>query len=181
MKRAAAVLATLAALLVMVGVGAGAASASVDLGEVAGELRGDPVYVDTDAERALSEGEIDDLRSAIRSANTPIYIAVLPASAADLAGGDAAEVASQLADAVGGPGTYGVIVGDRFRAGSTELPAGEAADLAQAALDANGDETAAVLGDFVERVGDAAESSGVPAAPARVATTTAGAAGCCPR
>ena len=160
MKRAAAVLATLVALVVMVGLAAGTASASVDLGEVAGALRGDPVYVDTDAERALGEGEIDDLRSAIRSANTPIYIAVLPASAADLAGGDAAEVASQLADAVGRPGTYGVVVGDRFRAGSTELPAGEAADLTQAALDANGDDTAAVLDDFVDRVGDAAGSSG---------------------
>ena len=91
-------------------------------------LRGDPAYVDTEAERALSEGEVDDLRSAIRSADTPIYIAVLPASAADLAGGDLAEVASQLADAVGRPGTYGVVVEDRFRAGSTELPAGEAAD-----------------------------------------------------
>jgi hypothetical protein len=160
MKRAAAVLATLVALVVMVGLAAGTASASVDLSEVAGALRGDPVYVDTDAERALSEGEIDDLRSVIRSANTPIYIAVLPASAADLAGGDAAEVASQLADAVGRPGTYGVVVGDRFRAGSTELPAGEAADLAQAALDANGADTAAVLDDFVDRVGDAAGSSG---------------------
>ena len=160
MKRATAILATLAALVVMVGLAAGTASASVDLGEVAGALRGDPVYVDTDAERALSEGEINDLRSAIRGANTPIYIAVLPVSAADLAGGDAAEVAGQLADAVGRPGTYGVVVGDRFRAGSTELPAGEAADLAQAALDANGDDTAAVLNDFVDQVGDAAGSSG---------------------
>jgi hypothetical protein len=160
MKRAAAVLATLVVMVVMVGLAAGTASASVDLSEVAGALRGDPVYVDTDAERALSEGEIDDLRSVIRSANTPIYIAVLPASAADLAGGDAAEVASRLADAVGRPGTYGVVVGDRFRAGSTELPAGEAAELAQAALDANGDDTAAVLDDFVDRVGDAAGSSG---------------------
>ena len=118
------------------------------------------MYVDTDAERALSEAEINDVRSAIRGANTPIYIAVLPASAADLAGGDAAEVAGQLADAVGRPGTYGVIVGDRFRAGSTELHAGEAADLAQAALDANGDDTAAVLNDFVDQVGDAAGASG---------------------
>jgi hypothetical protein len=165
MKRAAAVLATLVALVVMVGLAAGTASASVDLGEVAGALRGDPVYVDTDAERALSQGEIDDLRSVIRSANTPIYIAVLPASAADLAGGDAAEVASQLADAVGRPGTYGVVVGDRFRAGSTELAAGEAADLAQAALDANGDDTAAVLDNFVDRVGDAAGSSGGSGGP----------------
>jgi hypothetical protein len=160
MRRTARVLATLIALVVMVGLAGGTASGSIDLGDVAGAMRGDPVYVDTDAERALNEGEIDDLRSAIRGADTPIYIAVLPASAADLAGGDAAEVASQLADAVDRPGTYGVVVGERFRAGSTELPAGEAADLAQQALDANGDETAAVLNDFVDRVRDAARSSG---------------------
>ena len=93
------------------------------------------------------------------SADTPIYIAVLPASTADLAGGDAAEVASQLADAVDRPGTFGVVVGDSFRAGSSELPAGDAGELAAAALEANGDDTAAVLDDFVERVGDAAGSA----------------------
>ena len=46
-----------------------------------------------------------------------------------------------------------VVVGDRFRAGSSELPAGRAADLVGEALDADGDDTAAVLDDFVERVG----------------------------
>jgi hypothetical protein len=152
--------ALVATLLSLVGVPAGAASTDVDLAEVAEALQSDPVYVDGSAERALSEGEIEELRSAIRSADTPIYLVVLPASAADLAGGDPAEVASQVADAVDRPGTYGVVVGDSFRAGSSELPAGEAADLAVAALDANGDDdTAAVLDDFVERVGDAAGST----------------------
>ena len=46
-----------------------------------------------------------------------------------------------------------------FRAGSSELAAGEAGELAAAALEANGDDTAAVLDDFVERVGDAAGSA----------------------
>jgi hypothetical protein len=148
-----------ATLLLLVGVPVGAASTDVDLSEVAEALQSDPVYVDGSAERALSEDEIEELRSAIRSAGTPIYLVVLPASAADLAGGDPAEVASQVADALDRPGTYGVVVGDSFRAGSSELPAGEAADLAVAALDSNGDDTAAVLDDFVERVGDAANST----------------------
>ena len=143
-----------AALILLVGLPAGAASASVDLDEVADALRSNPVYVDEDAERALSEDEAADLRSEIRDAGTPIYIAVLPASAADLAGGDAAEVASQLAGAVDRPGTFGVVVGDTFRAGPGDLVAG----LAVEALEAEGEDTAAVLDDFVQRVGDAAGS-----------------------
>ena len=75
------------------------------------------------------------MRDAIRAADTPIYVAVLPASAADAAGGDPAEVARQLSEAVGRPGTYGVVVGDSFRAGSSELPSGEAGQLATEALD----------------------------------------------
>jgi hypothetical protein len=147
-----------AAVILLVGLPAGAVSASVDLDEVADELQSNPVYIDVDAERALSDDEAEDLRSAIRGAETPIYIAVLPASAADLAGGDPAEVASQLAAAVDRRGTFGVVVGDSFRAGSSELPAGEAAELAVSALEAEGDDTAAVLDDFVERVGDAVDS-----------------------
>jgi hypothetical protein len=147
----------LSAALALGAMPAGAAS-SVDLEEVAGELRSDPVYVDPDAERALDADEVEELRSAIRGADTPIYIAVLPATAADLAGGDPAEVASQLAEAVDRDGTYGVVVGDSFRAGSSELPAGQAAELATDALDAGGDDTAAVLTDFVDRVADAAVS-----------------------
>ena len=107
--------------------------------------RDNPVYVDTNAERALADDEVDELRAAIRGANTPIYIAVLPASAADGAGGDPDEVARQLAEAVGRPGTFGVVVGDSFRAGSSELPAGRAAELAAESLSASGDDTLAVL------------------------------------
>ena len=156
-------LAAVIAIVALVAVGGMAAGApSVVTDDVAQALQSDPVYVDPDAERALSAEEVDEVRAAIRSANTPIYIAVLPAAAADAAGGDPAEVASQLAAAVGRAGTYAVVVGDRFRAGSSELPAGEAAELARQALDAQGDDTSGVLVDFVQRVGDAAagESGG---------------------
>ena len=64
-------------------------SGTVDLDDVVEALQANPVYVDAQAERALTDDEIADLRAAIRDAGTPIYIAVLPASAADLAGGDA--------------------------------------------------------------------------------------------
>ena len=149
----------LAASLMVVGLPGRAASASVDFDEVATALRSDPVFVDAEAERTLTDDEMAELRSVIRNADTPIYVAVLPASAADIAGGEPAEVASQLADAVDRRGTYGVVVGESFRAGSSELPEGEAGRLAASALDANGDDTAAVLDDFVGRVRDAAESS----------------------
>ena len=71
---------------------------------VGATLADDPVYIDPNAERALSDVEVDELRSAIRGANTPLYVAVLPAAAADAAGGDPAEVARQLAQAVDRPG-----------------------------------------------------------------------------
>ena len=83
----------------MLGLPVRAATAPVHLDQVAAGLRENPVYIDGDAERAFGEDEAEALRAAIRTANTPIYIAVLPASAADTAGGDPNEVARQLADA----------------------------------------------------------------------------------
>ena len=100
------------------------------------------------------------MRDAVRAADTPIYVAVLPASAADAAGGDPAEIARQLSEAVGRPGTYGVVVGDSFRAGSSELPSGEAGQLASEALGRSGDDTTAVLVDFAGLVGAAASAEG---------------------
>ncbi len=153
-----------AALVIVLSVAAGAAGVARanGLDTVAEELRQDFVYVDPDAERALSTQEADEVRDAIREADTPIYIAVLPESAADVAGGDPAEVARQLSQAVGRPGTYGVVVGDSFRAGSSELPSGEAGQLATDALDSGGDDTTSVLVEFAGLVGGAvaADESG---------------------
>ena len=54
--------------------------------ERAGEtLKLDPVYVGPDAERGISDAEADDLRAQISDDEAgPLYIAVLPESAASL-------------------------------------------------------------------------------------------------
>jgi hypothetical protein len=126
--------------------------------EAAQALRSTPVYVDPDAERAISEGEVERLGEAIREHDAgPMYLALLPASAADEAGGDPEAALRELALAVGEPGTYAAVIGDSFRAGATGgvLPGGAAASLATEALDAQrGDGVAAVLEDFVRRVGE---------------------------
>ena len=132
------------------------------LDDVAAALRSDPVYVDAAAERALSESEAEEVRDAIRGAGTPVYVAVLPASAVDSAGGDAGELASQLASVLQRDGTIAVLAGDSLRAGSGELPPGRAGELVAEALDAGGNDTTAVLVEFVELVGEevASGSSG---------------------
>ena len=112
-------------MVVLVG---GVAAATADLDTVAEALRADPVYDAPEAERTLSADGAQEVRDAVRRADTPVYVAVLPASALDAAGGDPDAVASQLAAAVDRPGTYAVVVGDSFRAGSSELPAGRCED-----------------------------------------------------
>jgi hypothetical protein len=136
--------------------------------EAAGELRDTPVYVDPDAERPLSDSEVAALRDAIREQGAgPMYIAVLPEGAADEAGGDPGAAVREMAISVGEPGTYAGVFGNQLRALATAiLPEGEAGNLADQAVDAErGDSTAAVLNDFVRRVGEAraefiAEGSG---------------------
>jgi hypothetical protein len=129
------------------------------LDKAAEALRSDPVYVDPDAERALSDAEADDLREAIRREDAgPLYVAILPGAAVDEAGGDAEAALREIAVAVDRPGTYGAVIGDSFRAGANGgvLPRGEAGSLATQAFEAKHDDgTAAVLEDFVRRVGEA--------------------------
>jgi hypothetical protein len=153
-------LATCSALLALAGV----AEAQGKLDSAAQSLRSDPVYVDPDAERAISGKEADELRREIRREDAgPLYVAILPAEAADEAGGDSDAALVEIARAVGGPGTYAAIVGDSFRAGATGgvLQSGEAGRLASESLQAEGDQgTMAVLEDFVRRVGDARAGGG---------------------
>jgi len=99
---------------------AAAQSQNGSLARAAEALRSDAVYVDTEAERALTSEEAQRLRAQIRSANAgPIRVAILPERAKDEAGGDASAAAREIAEAVGEPGTYAVIVGSSFRAGET--------------------------------------------------------------
>src|SRR4051812_10214252 len=107
-----------------------AAFAQGEIDAAAEGLRSDPVYVDPDAEAQLSTSEQDELRDRIAKADTPVYIAVLPASAADEAGGSATDVARQVADGVGRSGSYGIVVGRKLIGGpssGTADAAGKAA------------------------------------------------------
>lgn len=125
--------------------------------EAATALRGDPVYVDPDAERALTDAQADELRDEIRSSDVPVFVAVLPADA-----GDPGDVLRRLAEDTGLSGTYAAVVGDAFRATSTDLP--RADELASAAFqDESAGGAAPVLLRFVELVDSA--SSGTSAAP----------------
>ena len=131
--------------------------------EHAGEtLRLDPVYVDPEAERGISDEDADNLRALISDEDAgPLYIAVLPGSAIEEAGGSAAAALKEIAGTVAEPGVYAAVIGNAFRAGATErmLPQGEAGELAQEAIDTKRDAgTTAVLEDFVRRVGNARSS-----------------------
>jgi hypothetical protein len=125
-------------------------------------LQSNPVYVDPAAELAISAADEDRLRRKIDTAGAgPVYIAILPLRAEDETGGDPDGVLQAIHDGLRRPGTYAVVVGRHFRAGSEGvLPAGVAGRLATEALNAHrGEGVTATLLDFVDRVA-AAEQSG---------------------
>jgi hypothetical protein len=131
------------------------------LGEAARALRDSPIYVDPDAERALSTGEQRRLRELIADTGAgPMYVAVLPESASDEAGGDPTTALREIARDLREPGVYAGVIGNSFRAGSlgADVPASE---LARESLDAEGSGgTLAVLTDFVRRVGESRAGGG---------------------
>ncbi|MDP1803729.1 MAG: hypothetical protein Q8K72_01045, partial [Acidimicrobiales bacterium] len=128
-----------------------AAAQVTPLDAAASALRNNPVYVDGSAELA-SDIDADRLRALIRSGESPIFVAVLPASV-----GDANQMPTELANKVGLRGTYAVVTGRSFRAGSNVLPAGQAGTLATASFQARSERgVGAVVETFVDRVNDAA-------------------------
>lgn len=150
MKRSAALLALLAlALLGALGVGSAQARTSID--SVASALRSNPVYNDPAAENALTPGQAADLRDQITQTGLPIYVAVLPASAATETGGPDA-LLRDLRNAVGRSGVYALIAGNSFRAAATEGSVTGIADSAFQSQSANG--PYAVLEAFVAGVDD---------------------------
>jgi hypothetical protein len=117
-------------------------------------LESNPVYVDPDAEPSISSADAERLRERIATAGAgPLYVAILPGEARDEAGGDATEVIPQLARALGRRGTYAVVAGGQFRAGSNVLERGQAARVATDAFQEHSDEgLAATLLAFVDGV-----------------------------
>lgn len=165
-SRAARVL--LAAALVL---GVHAAAAAADVPDVALALGGDPLFVDADAAGALSPVETEQLRARLRTATTPVFLALLaePPPSPDTGSPDPATAASGLPAAIAAaadrPGTYAVVAGTDFRAVSTVI--GErAGELAGDTLEAVGEgaTTATALLEFVDAV-EVAASQAAPGAP----------------
>ena len=124
-------------------------------------LQANPVYVDPSAELAIGAADQARLRRKIDTSGAgPVYIAILPLAVENETGGDPDGVLQALHDGLARPGTYAVVVGRHFRAGSEGiLPSGEAGRLATEALKANrGDGVTATLTDFVDRVAEAQRS-----------------------
>src|SRR5688500_6611165 len=83
------------------------AQAQGTLSEAARGLDSNSVYVDESAERSRTVSEAERLRDqiSVRGAG-PLYLVVLPESAADEAGGDASNALREIAQELGEPGTY---------------------------------------------------------------------------
>jgi hypothetical protein len=128
-------------------------------------LRTNPVYVDPSAELAIGGGDQARLRATIDAAGAgPVYVAILPLAAESEAGDNPDGVLQALHDGLKRDGTYAVVVGRHFRAGSEGvLQPGVAGRLATEALDAHRSEgVTATLVDFVHRVAAARRNGGTP-------------------
>lgn len=136
------------------------ATAGPILERTAAALSSNPVYVDPQAETTISQAEAEELRGRIEASNAvPLYIAIVPRAARNEAGGDAAEFLRLLARRLDRRGTYAVVVGGQFRAGSSVLAKGAAAHIATEAFEQHSDEgLAPTLLAFVDGV--AAERRG---------------------
>jgi hypothetical protein len=145
----------LAALASVLAAPSGARAQQGVIEQAAQALASDPVYVAPGQDNRLSTGQAAALRRRIERGDAgPVYVAILPASAVDEAGGSADELVPRLFGQMGRRGTYAVVAGSKFRAGSSTV--GGAGRAATAAIDAHGAEgVAPVLNDFVDRVADA--------------------------
>jgi hypothetical protein len=118
------------------------------------------VYVDPAAQEPVDAAAVR--REVERAAPGPMYVAVLPAAALQEAGGDPDGVLLALHARLGRRGTYALVVGNHFRAGSQGvLRQGVAGELATQALDARrGEGPTAVLTYFVDLVAQARRNGG---------------------
>jgi hypothetical protein len=140
----------------------GAGASQID--RAAQGLQQSPVYVDPRSGDVLSAADAQRVVNEIDARNAgPLYIAVLPGSAANAAGGDPVGVLREIQSELGRPGTYAGVIGKHFRAGATGgiLPRGRAAQLATESFNAHHSQgVTAVLLDFVDRVGAARAGGG---------------------
>src|SRR6266498_5675117 len=103
--------------LALVGLLASPALAGRYIDRAVSRLGQDPVYVDAGARKALPAASATALRDRVRRADTPVYVAVLPAAALREAGGSADRLARAIVSALRGGGTVAVSSGGHHGAG----------------------------------------------------------------
>jgi hypothetical protein len=119
---------------------------------------GPGVYVAAGAQgHPLSQADVDALTQTVQSATSPIFVAALDVPTVSEADTDL----RALIDGVHREGTYVVVANAGFRVAS-DVPGveGRTAELAQQAIAAHRGQPLAELTDFVQRVEDAAASTG---------------------
>jgi hypothetical protein len=152
----------IAAVLGALALAAPAAAQTPILDAAEGSFRGRPVFfLATD----LTPAEIQGLERQIeQEARGPLYIAILPAEARREVDGTTTGVALELNRRIvttNPPAVHAVVIDDEFRAVNRDIPAG---DLAAEAFQAHRNEgLAAVLTDFIRRVGEAREEAAAEA------------------
>ena len=149
------------ASLVLVGLLAGPAWAGRYVNRAVSGLGRDHVYVDRAARRAIPAASVTALRNRVERAGTPIYVAVLPATALREAGGNADRLAQAILAALRGGGTVAVSAGGHNGAASNTLDPGTAPAALRAANQAHRGDLAGTMLDFAGRA-DAAASAGEP-------------------
>lgn len=121
-----------------------------------------PVCVEPGASPGLTPGEASALRQRIASEGAgPLYIAVLPRTSVNQAGGSMDQLLSQLASDVHQNGTYVAVADHHLRAASTGSEGFSGGELATAAVNAHRSQGLdAILTDLVDRVAAARSGSG---------------------
>jgi hypothetical protein len=152
------VAATLLALVVLA-LAAGPAAA-VTAAEVAAKLRESPVYRDSDAEANIS---VNQVRDHVSESGTPIYIAILPASARDGYGGSVTELGRAISNELRRNGSYMIISGDQYAAANFggAISNDQAKALAAQAVDDHRNDPQAAVLQWVDQVGAAARGEPV--------------------
>jgi hypothetical protein len=150
------------ALLSLLAFPAAARAQLVD--QAVAELGSSPVYVHPDAEERITAGEEQALERAIAQERAgPMYIAIVPEAIDDEAGGSPEGALVAIRRGVGQPGTYAIVAGNHFRAGSDVLDKGVAGRLATDAKELRGDDGVyPTLKELVGLVGEARRNGGSP-------------------
>lgn len=148
--------AAIAGIVTIAGIVFGPAAAPAHAGDrvdrAAAGLATKPLYLAPGAERLITKEQATGISNRLSRATTPIFIAILPVMATAETGHDPGRLPGALYLANDQQvGTYAVMAGPYFRAGSTEL--GTIADgIAQDALAASGGNRAEAILRFIDEV-----------------------------